>query len=199
MQDDVLYDSFTPREALTFAARLKLNTSEPEQDARVEELLEELGLINVANTLIGSAIRKTISGGERKRTSIGVELITDPSLILLDEPTSGLDSFKALQIVRLLDRQAKKGKTVITTIHQPSSEAFQTFDRLILMMDGYIVYQGKAKDSTSYFSTIGFNCPTRSNPADYFMKVLTVNYPKGEEDEKQIQNIYQFYGKTLAP
>ncbi len=124
MQDDILYDSFTPREALTFAARLKLQGTEAEQDARVEDLLQELGLTSVANTLIGSVLRKTISGGERKRTSIGVELITDPSLILLDEPTSGLDSFKALQIVRLLDRQAKKGKTVITTIHQPSSEAF---------------------------------------------------------------------------
>lgn len=67
--------------------------------------------------LIGSAMQKTISGGERKRTAIGVELITDPSLLLLDEPTSGLDSFKALQIVKLLDRQAKKGKTVISTIH----------------------------------------------------------------------------------
>lgn len=153
----------------------------------------------MANTLIGSVLRKTISGGERKRTSIGVELITDPSLILLDEPTSGLDSFKALQIVRLLDRQAKKGKTVITTIHQPSSEAFQTFDRLILMMDGYIVYQGKAKDSTSYFATMGFNCPSRSNPADFFMKVLTVNYPKEKEDEEKIQNIHQHYTKDLIP
>jgi len=71
----------------------------------------------VKDVLIGSAMQKTISGGERKRTAIGVELITDPSLLLLDEPTSGLDSFKALQIVKLLDRQAKKGKTVISTIH----------------------------------------------------------------------------------
>ena len=69
------------------------------------------------DTIIGSALMKTISGGERKRTAIGVELVTDPSLILLDEPTSGLDSFKALQIVKLLDKQAKKGKTVISTIH----------------------------------------------------------------------------------
>jgi ABC-type multidrug transport system ATPase subunit len=71
----------------------------------------------VKDTEIGSVMRKTISGGERKRTAIGVELITDPSLILLDEPTSGLDSFKALQIVQLLQKQAKKGKTVISTIH----------------------------------------------------------------------------------
>jgi ABC-type multidrug transport system ATPase subunit len=85
-------------------------------------------------------LQKTLSGGERKRTAIGVELITDPQLILLDEPTSGLDSFKALQIVRLLDTFAKRGKTVVATIHQPSSEAFGTFNRLILMVDGYLVY-----------------------------------------------------------
>lgn len=87
---------------------------------------------------------KTLSGGERKRTAIGVELITDPSLILLDEPTSGLDSFKAYQIVKLLKKLARNGKTVISTIHQPSSESFHLFDRLILMSDGHIVYQGEA-------------------------------------------------------
>lgn len=79
--------------------------------------MKDLSLLHIQNTLIGSATHKTLSGGERKRTSIGVELITDPQLILLDEPTSGLDSFKALQIVKLLDKFAKKGKTVIATIH----------------------------------------------------------------------------------
>jgi len=76
------------------------------------------------NTLIGSAMKKSLSGGERKRVSIGVEMITNPSLILLDEPTSGLDSFKALEIVKIMQRLAAQGKTVISTIHQPSSEAF---------------------------------------------------------------------------
>lgn len=104
MQDDILYTYFTPREALTFAARLKLRGTQKKKEQRVEELLEELGLSNVADTLIGSVKHKTISGGERKRTAIGVELITDPSLLLLDEPTSGLDSFKALQIVKLLNK-----------------------------------------------------------------------------------------------
>jgi ABC-type multidrug transport system ATPase subunit len=96
---------------------LKLSIPEKEQDERVEELLKDLGLLSVADTPIGSVKQKTISGGERKRTAIGVELITDPSVILLDEPTSGLDSFKALQIVKLLKRLAMKGKTVISTIH----------------------------------------------------------------------------------
>ena len=140
MQDDILFKHFTPRDALKFAARLKLNATHKEQDQRVEELLDELGLMSVANVVIGSLHHKTLSGGEKKRTSIGVELITDPSIIRLDEPTSGLDSIKALQIVKLLHKLARKGKTVISTIHQPSSMAFTYFDRLILMMDGHIVY-----------------------------------------------------------
>ena len=80
---------------------------------------------------------KGISGGERKRTSIGYELITDPAVLLLDEPTSGLDSTTALKIVKILKKEALLGKTVICTIHQPSSEIFLQFDRLILLQDGF--------------------------------------------------------------
>jgi ABC-type multidrug transport system ATPase subunit len=91
--------------------------------------------------LVGSNLKKTISGGERKRTSIGVELITDPSVILLDEPTSGLDSFMARTVCKILQEIAHdQGKTIISTIHQPSSQAFMYFDRLLLMCDGHIVY-----------------------------------------------------------
>mmetsp|Transcript_38652 Transcript_38652/g.27993 ORF Transcript_38652/g.27993 Transcript_38652/m.27993 type:complete len:204 (+) Transcript_38652:359-970(+) len=122
MQDDILFEYFTVRESLRFAARLKLNAkSIAEQNAKVELLLQDLGLLGCADTLVGSAMKKTISGGERKRTAIGVELVTDPSLLLLDEPTSGLDSFKATSIVRLLNSLARNGKTVVATIHQPSS------------------------------------------------------------------------------
>jgi ABC-type multidrug transport system ATPase subunit len=102
--------------------------------------LKDLDILHVQNVSIGSATRKTISGGEKKRTAIGVELITDPSLILLDEPTSGLDSFMALSVVKILKKQARKGKTIISTIHQPGSDSFRLFDRLILMSDGHIVY-----------------------------------------------------------
>ena len=140
MQDDILFQFFTPLEALTFAARLRLNSPIEKQNEIVSKLLKDLGLVSVQNTIIGSAIKKSLSGGERKRTAIGVELVTDPSIILLDEPTSGLDSFKALEIVRLLRRLSREGKTVISTIHQPSSNAFMLFDRLMLMCDGHIVY-----------------------------------------------------------
>ena len=128
---------------MTFAARLKLRISEEEQDKRVNKLIQDLGLSHVADSMVGSALKKVISGGERKRTAIGVELITDPRVILLDEPTSGLDSFTAVRICKILKKLAREqGKTICATIHQPSSQAFAFFDRIILMCDGHIVYQG---------------------------------------------------------
>lgn len=102
MQDDVIFAYFTVKEALTFAARLRLKISEEEQDRRIAKLILDLGLEKCQNTQVGSIVKKTISGGERKRTAIGVELITDPKMILLDEPTSGLDSFMAKSICKLL-------------------------------------------------------------------------------------------------
>jgi ABC-type multidrug transport system ATPase subunit len=104
MQDDVLFTYFSPRQALHFAARLKLSIPFDKQDRKVEQLLQELGLEEVADQFIGNLARKCLSGGERKRTSIGVELITNPSIIFLDEPTSGLDSFTAYRICKILKK-----------------------------------------------------------------------------------------------
>jgi len=135
-----------------------------------------------------------LSGGERKRTSIGVELISDPSLIMLDEPTSGLDSFKALGIVKLLHSLARdRGKTIVSTIHSPSSESFFFFDRLILMCDGYIVYQGQAKQSVPYFRGMNYDVPRFGNPADFFMKELSIKYPKSADDEKKLEKLIGVY------
>jgi ABC-type multidrug transport system ATPase subunit len=118
MQDDILFSHFTVVEALTFSARLKLQTTHEEQDADVIRIIQELGLFHVKDSQIGDIRRKILSGGERKRTSIGVELVSDPSLIMLDEPTSGLDSFKARSICKLLhDLARKKGRTIVSTIH----------------------------------------------------------------------------------
>ena len=102
MQDDILYEWFTPREAFKFAVRLKCKMDLKQEKQTVDYLISQLGLKDACDTLIGSNRRKAISGGERKRTAIGVELITDPSVLILDEPTSGLDSKRALQIVKLL-------------------------------------------------------------------------------------------------
>ena len=102
MQDDIIFAYFTVREALRFAARLKLTISEEEQEKRIDTLIDDLGLTKCADTMVGSTLKKLISGGERKRCAMGVEMITDPRLILLDEPTSGLDSFTTVKIVKVL-------------------------------------------------------------------------------------------------
>jgi ABC-type multidrug transport system ATPase subunit len=107
----------TVRECLEFAAKLKLQGSYEEKMYRVEEIIKELRLNKCQNTKIGGPLVKGVSGGERKRTSIGVELITDPQLIFLDEPTTGLDSFTALSVVDTLRDLAMSGRTVISTIH----------------------------------------------------------------------------------
>lgn len=127
----------TPRESFEFAAKLRTSLSPEQVPRKAQEILARLGLLQCADTIIGGIMRKGISGGEKKRTSIGYELITDPVLILLDEPTSGLDSQTALQIVRVLKKEALLGKTVIATIHQPSAQIFMMFDRLLLLSDGY--------------------------------------------------------------
>lgn len=158
--------------------------------------MKDLGLAHLTDSQIGSVHRKILSGGERKRTSIGVELVSDPSLIMLDEPTSGLDSFKARSICKLLhDLARKRGKCIVSTIHSPSSEAFFYFDRVLLMADGYTVFQGDAAESMEYFKTLKFDVPKLCNPADYFMKVLSIKYPKQADDEEKLlhlNNTYRF-------
>lgn len=127
-------------------------------------------------------------------------MITDPSIVLLDEPTSGLDSFMAKKICKTLQSLAHNdGKTIIATIHQPSSAAFYYFDRLLLMADGNIVYQGLANRAPRYFDQIGYNVGKFANPADIFMRIISVNYPKMDEDEEKLNNLITSYKKKCEP
>ena len=122
MQEDLLMPTFTPRETFKFVIDMRLaNKSEQEKNVLVENLIGALGLTKCADTYVGNSMIRGISGGEKKRTSIGTELLINPSLIFLDEPTTGLDSTTALHVVQFLNKLASKGRTVITTIHQPSS------------------------------------------------------------------------------
>jgi ABC-type multidrug transport system ATPase subunit len=173
MQDDCLFASATPREALQFSASLRLPATTPEKEiiCLVENMIVALGLEKCADNMIGGGLSKGISGGERKRTSIGVELVTRPSVVFLDEPTSGLDSFAAYNVVRLLHNlsRAGGGTTVICTIHQPSSEVFNVFDELTLLGDGSTIYHGPVGGMTEVFRKRGYPCPRNFNPADYVM------------------------------
>lgn len=137
-QDDSLQESATPREAIKFSAKLRLpkSTSDEEIDHLTCRMLRELGLEGCADTVVGGPLLKGISGGERKRTSVGVELVVKPDIVLLDEPTSGLDSFSAVQLVNVLKKVSNAGASVLFTIHQPSSEVFHSLDYIILLNKG---------------------------------------------------------------
>jgi ATP-binding cassette subfamily G (WHITE) protein 2 len=116
-QDDILFQTMTVRECLMFAAKLRLEGNLEAKLHRVDEVIKDLRLTKCQNTKIGGALVKGVSGGERKRASIGVELITDPQLIFLDEPTTGLDSYTAASVMETLRALAASGRTVISTIH----------------------------------------------------------------------------------
>ena len=134
-------------------------------------LLVPPGLTHCADTYVGGALLKGISGGERKRTSVGVELVVKPAMVFLDEPTSGLDSFSAVQLCQVLKKVANAGASVLFTIHQPASEIFNSFDRLILMNKGRVMYQGSVQNVPRYFAERGHPCPPNYNPADWIMNV----------------------------
>jgi ABC-type multidrug transport system ATPase subunit len=177
MQDDLFYPTITVKEHLLFQARMRMGSdvSEEHRERRVQAVMEELGLVKCADTLIGGSDNvRGVSGGERKRLSFATEILTNPSILFVDEPTSGLDSFTTEAVVLQLLDIARSGRTVVATIHQPSSELFALFDKLYLLADGAPVYHGKASESVAYFASVGLQCPPFLNPADYFMKQLVV-------------------------
>ncbi|OAE27713.1 hypothetical protein AXG93_4193s1130 [Marchantia polymorpha subsp. ruderalis] len=174
-QDDVLFPVLTVRETLVFAALLRLSPkmSHREKIRRADTVLRELGLDRCQNTIVGGPFVRGVSGGERKRTSIGYEILVDPSLLLLDEPTSGLDSSTALKIMQVLRANAQVGRVIVTTIHQPSSRMFPMFDKLILLSEGHPLYFGLAKDALDYFATQQFIPLLPMNPADFLIDLAT--------------------------
>ncbi|MBA0852610.1 hypothetical protein Goshw_007515 [Gossypium schwendimanii] len=174
-QDDILLPQLTVEETLVFSAFLRLpsDMSLQQKYAKVEMITKELGLERCRHTRIGGGLVKGISGGERKRTSIGYEILVDPSLLLLDEPTSGLDSTSANKLIHILQGVAKAGRTVITTIHQPSSRMFHMFDKLLLISEGYPIYSGKARECMEYFSSLRFIPEIAMNPAEFLLDLAT--------------------------
>ncbi|EPY31978.1 ABC transporter [Strigomonas culicis] len=172
-QDDIVSALSTPADALWFSVRTRRGLSPAEARQRVEETLETLRLVHCRDTQVGiPGLVAGLSGGERKRCNIGIELICDPKVLLLDEPTSGLDSVTSAKVVHLLRTLSREGRTVIYTIHQPTAEVMSNFDDLMLMTQGRVAYHGTSSNALDYFESIGFRCPDKYTPTDYFMTLL---------------------------
>eukprot|EP00051_Salpingoeca_urceolata_P021538 m.339302 g.339302 ORF g.339302 m.339302 type:complete len:604 (+) comp19816_c0_seq22:128-1939(+) len=193
-QEDSLLDTATVRESIFFSAQLRLPPEMPlsEKKRLTEEMIRQLRLERCADTIVGSTLLRGVSGGEKKRVSIGVELVTRPRVVLLDEPTTGLDSFAAWTTVQLLQDIARTGCSVLAVIHQPSSEVYALFDKTMLLgTEGRIVFAGATTDVPAYFASQGLPCPSHHNPADHALLVLQT------ESEEKITEMHMSWRKAI--
>ncbi|CDP05875.1 unnamed protein product [Coffea canephora] len=201
-QDDILYPHLTVNETLIFTALLRLPNSltKEEKVMRAEAVITQLGLTKCKNSIIGSRLVRGVSGGERKRVSIGQEMLINPSFLLLDEPTSGLDSTTAQRIVSTLGELANGGRTVVMTIHQPSSRLFYMFHKVLVLSEGNPIYYGKGMDAMDYFSDVGFTPKFSMNPADFLLDLANgVSVDDSRDDQALIkQTLVSAYKAKLA-
>ncbi|KAF7842992.1 ABC transporter G family member 11-like [Senna tora] len=188
-QDDTLYTTLTVREAVYYSAQLQLpdSMSKQEKKERAELTIREMGLQDAMNTRIGGGWgSKGISGGQKRRVSICIEILTRPRLLFLDEPTSGLDSAASYYVMRAiasLDHKDGIQRTIIASIHQPSSDVFQLFHNLCLLSSGTTVYFGPASSASELFASNGFPCPTLQNPSDHYLKTINKDFDQDIEQD----------------
>lgn len=181
-QEDALIGSLTVRETLSFASRLSTRLPAHERAARVDDVLSALGLRGQAGTLIGTPVRRGVSGGQRRRAGVGAQLMTAPRVLFLDEPTSGLDSAASLEVVRYLRAVAKRDNLVIVaSIHQPSTAAFNLFDKLLLLGAGRTHFFGPLGAVEAYYESVGKALPLHVNPAEFLIDQVSVDFAGGEE------------------
>ena len=212
-QDDLLIEELTVYQNLWFTAKLCFEgMSDEDLDKRVMKTLKDLGLDAAKNLKVGSAINKFISGGQRKRLNIALELIREPAVLFLDEPTSGLSSADTEKVINLLKEQTQKGKLIIVNIHQPSSDVYKLFDRLWLLdKGGYPVFDGNPIDAITYFKSAAnyadadtSACPTCGNVNPEIVlniideKVLNNNGEISDERKMSPQEWHELYLKNRA-
>lgn len=179
-QEDTLIGTLTVRESITYSAKLRLPDRMPasEKKAVVENVIVGMGLQDCADTTVGNWHLRGISGGEKRRVSIAIEILMRPRLLFLDEPTSGLDSASAFFVTQTIRNLARDGRTVIASIHQPSSEVFELFDNLCLLSGGNTIFFGQASEACNFFAASGFPCPTLQNPSDHFLKCVNSDFDR---------------------
>jgi ABC-type multidrug transport system ATPase subunit len=183
-QEDALIGSLTVKETISFAARLALppSVSKKERVQRVDDLLDAFGIQGQANTLVGTPIRKGISGGQKRRLSVASQLIADPRILFLDEPTSGLDSAASFEVMNYIKRVAVQHRLiVVASIHQPSTATFALFDQLMLLSGGKTCYFGPRAGIQSYFDNISHPIPAYTNPAEFLLELVNVDFAKDNE------------------
>ncbi|XP_039305436.1 ATP-binding cassette sub-family G member 1 isoform X2 [Solenopsis invicta] len=173
MQEDLTQPNLTVLEAMRFAADLKLGRrkSTSEKHAAIDEILSTLGLSEMRNT-----ITNKLSGGERKRLTIALELVNNPPVIFLDEPTTGLDEFSSSQCIDILQRLARFGRTVVCSVHTPSARVFQKFDHVYIVANGQCVYRDSASNMVPFLLNIDIECPKHYNPADFIIEISAGDY-----------------------
>ncbi|XP_032683655.1 ATP-binding cassette sub-family G member 4-like [Odontomachus brunneus] len=180
-QTNHLHDYFTINEVMMIASYLKI-------DRRISRKSRQMLINDILSTLMLLHIKETrtdrLSGGEKKRLSIALEMIDNPSLMFLDEPTTGLDSSASVQCLTALKKLAQTGRTIICTIHQPSTTLYEMFDHIYLVVDGHCMYRSPPGDTVNYFARQGLQCPKYHNPADYMLEVVSKEY--GNYDEQLI-------------
>ncbi|XP_004301244.1 PREDICTED: ABC transporter G family member 17-like [Fragaria vesca subsp. vesca] len=174
MQDDQLFPMLTVFETFMFAAEVRLppSLSKDEKRNRVYELLDQLGLQSATHTYIGDEGRRGVSGGERRRVSIGIDIIHKPSLLFLDEPTSGLDSTSAYSVVEKVKEIARGGSIVLMTIHQPSYRIQNLLDRMTILARGKLIYLGSPHGLSAHLSGFGRPVPDGENNLEYLLDVI---------------------------
>ncbi|TPX54706.1 hypothetical protein PhCBS80983_g05815 [Powellomyces hirtus] len=201
-QDDALFGSLTVSETLYYAARLSLPSSLSYGDVeqRINETLAQLGLSRVADNLIGTPIQRGISGGQKRRVTIGSALITKPVILFLDEPTSGLDSDTTFHVMSSLKNLAKtQNVIIIATIHQPNYDTFSLFDRLLLLARGKTLYCGPVADLPTYCETIYHPIPGFRNPADHVMSIVNPDFVgSAEQADQQISLLVKAWAPKQA-
>ncbi|KAF8422453.1 P-loop containing nucleoside triphosphate hydrolase protein [Tirmania nivea] len=185
-QEDIMYDYLTVEETIVFSAMVRLpNTyTKAQKIARAKSVIDTLSLSKVKDTKVGSSLTRGVSGGERKRCAIGVELVTSPRLMFLDEPTSGLDSHSAYNVVATVREVARQGIAVMCTIHQPAYELFSMFDKVLLLAQGRVAFHGTIPGAIEHFTRLGYPVPQGANAADHFISLLTEQASDSSEEGK---------------